>query len=367
VLHDNLLTDELPGRTLRTREKEFLYFSGTSYLGMARNEAFNFYLQEGLKRYGTNYSSSRLSNVQLAVFEEAETYLADYTGAEAAITLSSGFLAGQLVVRTLAGTGSFLYGPGTHPALWLMPPQPTTQDFEAWVQEVPHLIATTKATDVFLLFNSLDPLFAKSYPMHWLQQLPATQKNITLIVDDSHGFGVTGQMGAGIFSTLVVPNGMRKIVVSSLGKALGIPGGVILADKPTIAALRKSSFFGGGSPVVPAYLYAFLRAPEIYQQARAQLSTNIRYFANQTSQLNLFRSQPGYPVFYSPQNQLYSYLLGQDILISSFPYPTPAHDHITRVVLSSLHTQSDLDRLVAGINKFCTETELLNALAENLE
>ncbi|MGV3588073.1 MAG: hypothetical protein ACO1OF_13795 [Adhaeribacter sp.] len=113
-----LTSTELPGRTLTANGREYLYFSGTSYLGMSRNQKFQALLQEGFRQYGLNYSSSRLSNVQLAVFAETENYLATYTGAEAALTISSGLLAGQLVVQALAGSGTFIYAPRTHPALW---------------------------------------------------------------------------------------------------------------------------------------------------------------------------------------------------------------------------------------------------------
>jgi len=351
VFAQDLITEQLPGRTLLADGKEYLYFSGTSYLGMAVNPAFQEYLQEGIKRYGTNYSSSRLSNVQLAVFEEAEHYLVNYTGTEAALTVSSGFLAGQLVVRTFAQDNSFLYGPRTHPALWLNTQNFNNYNFEEWAEQVPQLIYNSASPDIFILFNSLDPLLAKKYDVSWLSTLAST-KNITCIIDDSHGFGVTGKNGAGISSELSLPEGSRKIVVSSLGKALGIPGGVILSDERTIRELRKSPFFGGGSPIIPAYLYAFLRAPSIYQRAREKLFANITYFKSLLNKPGLFQNFPDYPVFYTPYNQLYHFLLQQDILISSFSYPTPTDEPVTRVILNSLHAPGDMRQLATLINEF---------------
>ncbi len=69
-----------------------------------------------MDRYGTIYASSRASNVQLAVYEEAETVLAKLTGAAAALTFSSGFQAGQAAIQRLDDQRCFLYAPGTHPA-----------------------------------------------------------------------------------------------------------------------------------------------------------------------------------------------------------------------------------------------------------
>ena len=71
-----LVTHQLPGRTVVIDGKERLYFSGTSYLGVSNNPDFQQLLQAGISRYGTNYGSSRASNLQLAVYAAAEQQLA---------------------------------------------------------------------------------------------------------------------------------------------------------------------------------------------------------------------------------------------------------------------------------------------------
>jgi 8-amino-7-oxononanoate synthase len=346
-----LQTDALPGRTLFSGGQEYLYFSGTSYLGLAGNPAFQQCLQEGISRYGTNYSSSRLSNVRLAIFEETEHYLGAYTGAPAVLTLSSGYMAGQLVVRSLEEQAAWVYGPRTHPALWVHRDDFVAGDFAAWARQLPQHLRQLPQADIVLLFNSLDPLLALRYDLDFLADLPA-DKNLTLVIDDSHGFGITGKEGAGIFPALQLPEQVKLVVISSLGKALSIPAGLILTDAATMAGFRRSPFFGGGSPAVPAYLYAFMQAAAICRQARRQLQDNIRYFCSQLTKPHLFASMPDYPVFYTAHKELYPYLLQQDILISSFPYPTPAGEPITRVVLNASHTQADLDRLTGAINRF---------------
>jgi 8-amino-7-oxononanoate synthase len=350
-MEEYLQTDQLPGRTLFSGGQEYLYFSGTAYLGLARNAAFLACLQEGIARYGTNYSSSRLSNVRLAVFEETEHYLGAYTGAAAVLTLSSGYLAGQLVVRCLDEEAALVYGPRTHPALWVHRNNFMAGDFAAWTRALPQQLRQLPQEHIVLLFNSLDPLLAVKYNLDFVNQLP-TNKNLTLVIDDSHGFGITGKEGAGVFPELHLPERVKLVVISSLGKALGLPAGVVLTDAATMARFRRSPFFGGGSPAVPAYLYAFMQAEEIYRQARRQLTANIRYFWSKLDKPQLFNSIPDYPVFYTPQKELYPYLLAQGILISSFCYPTPADEPITRVILNAGHTEADLDRLAGAINRF---------------
>lgn len=353
-------TDHLPGRTLQLNGVEHLFCSGTSYLGISSSRKFQECLMEGMQRYGTNYSSSRHSNLQLQVYAEAEEYLAAYTGAEAALTMSSGYLAGQALVQTLQGSGHFIYAPATHPAVWRSTadaPDPR-QEYEAWVTQLLSEVANLSAQHIILVCNSLDPLKASSYSFSWLASLPK-KKQITLLVDDSHGFGVTGTDGAGIFSQLKnrFPD-IRLIVANSFGKAFGIPAGVILGDKQLIEQLQNSIYFGGASPAVPAYLYAFLNCKDVFAEAREQLFSNIRHFREQLDWPELFSFFDHYPVFSTRRKELCPFLLEHKVLISSFRYPTPADAPITRVILNSLHTAEDIQRLASFINRFNRSNEI---------
>jgi len=343
--------DQLPGRTLTTEGKEYLYCSGTSYLGMAVNEAFTGWLSEGMKRYGTNYSSSRLSNLRLEIFAEVEQYLANYTGAQAAVTVSSGYMAGQMTVKALQRHGQFVYAPHTHPAVWLDQPVVETLDYADWTATLLHRLEKEASQRLVIVCNSLDPLLAQKYDFQWLSSVPA-RHDIILLIDDSHGFGLTGQHGSGIISELALPSHIQLVVVSSLGKALGIPGGIVLGDQHFIRELRQSPFFSASSPVIPAYLYAFLHAEGIYRQARQQLFDNVRRFSDQIANLDLFRHFSDYPIFYTPDNRLYDYLLERGVFISSFPYPSPQDACITRVVLSALHTPADIDRVADLVTQY---------------
>lgn len=339
----------IPGRTVVMEGRECLYFSGTSYLGMSCNEDFSNLIEEGINKYGNNYSSSRISNLQLDIFEEAECYLADACGSEAALTMSSGYLAGQIVVQMLLEqhVTHFIYEPKTHPALWR-----TRNDFSMgsqreWETNILLKIKGLPPGKIAILCNAIDPLYAIKHSFAWIKDLPA-DKEIFLVIDDSHGLGITGKNGAGILSEIKAPEGSTLIVVSSLGKALGIPGGVVFSKKSVIEEIKKSAFFGGSSPAVPAYLYAFLKAKNIYRRAKDKLLENISLFSRKidSDQFNFIHD---YPVFYTKNRSMAEKLFNNNIIISCFPYPTSEDEWITRIILNSLHTEADIDALVAGI------------------
>ena len=112
-------TDSFPGRSVMVENKEYLYFGGTSYLGLQTDTTFQDIFIKNTRIFGTNYGASRKSNVQISVFEKAENHLAKLVGSEACITLSSGYLAGQLVSQFLSNSKHpFFYAPNTHSALY---------------------------------------------------------------------------------------------------------------------------------------------------------------------------------------------------------------------------------------------------------
>ena len=99
--------NHLPGRTVSIEGQEWLYFSGTAYLGIPHDEGFRHQLLEGINKYGTNFGGSRLGNPRLDVYEKAEESLAQLCSAEKVLTLSSGSIAGQVLIRYLEEKNEF--------------------------------------------------------------------------------------------------------------------------------------------------------------------------------------------------------------------------------------------------------------------
>ena len=390
-----MIIDHLPGRTILLNNEEHLFFSGTSYLGVGHQPLFREALMEGIGQYGTIFSASRNNNLKLKIYEEAEDFIAQWTGAEAALTVTSGLLAGQLVVQSLdystktQASQHFIYAPSVHPAIWRdVPPQYSPRhkgsfkNYLDFSKKIVRFIESVKRP-VVVCCNTVDPLRCEPYDFTWITQLPDNQ-DITLVFDDSHGIGITGIEGAGFLSkpdinafikSIKHLHRIKIIVVASMAKALGIPGGVILSDKKTIESIRHNPLFVGASPIVPAYLFAFLKTQNTYQLAREQLFFNIQLFKN-LAQKNfnegtkkvklskntclLDRQAEGvrlktfdmYPVFFANKNDLYNYFLKHKILISSFSYPNPTDPPITRIIISALHQSADVECLATLTNDF---------------
>lgn len=348
----SITVDHLPNRTIRHDERDLLFFSGTAYLGIQQDPVFQQLVADSLTRYGTAFGSSRNGNLRLGVYDEVEAYLAATVGAEAALTLTSGMMAGQLVISYLrAQNATFIYGPHAHPALWEAPTVALPKEpFDDWTAQLPAQLQTLPPGPVAILLNSLDAVRSDYYSFDWVNNLPQ-DRAITLVVDDSHGLGILSD-GRGIWPQLPDQPNVTRLVTASLAKAMGLPGGVVFADAKQIDTLRRTAFFGASSPMPPAYLDALLRADALYAEGRNRLRENVRLAEALLERTGLFRHAKGYPVFYTEQDGLYPFLLERGIFMYSFAYPTAADHANTRIVISAFHTFDDIQALANAVYEF---------------
>ncbi|MBC7892610.1 MAG: pyridoxal phosphate-dependent aminotransferase family protein [Sphingobacteriaceae bacterium] len=348
-----MTTETLPGRTVSVQNQELLWFSGTAYLGMGHVPAFRELMREGLKRYGTGWGSSRHNTLRLAVYDEAEAALAHFVGAPAALTVSSGMLAGRLVTANFSSqTHTIFHAPGVHPALWGLGYEPATESLADWFSNLPERVAASESDHVVIATDSVGSPHTGAVPFEWIRELPIS-KRVTVVVDDSHGLGIFGKSGEGMYRQLAPLKGARTggaslIVVSSLNKALGVPAGAIFSDAETSTALKTSPWFGGSSPAAPAGVWAMQHAFGLYREQHRTLLENTRAFVECLGEtIRHFAWMPDYPAFTTTAEGFHEFLLQNGILTASFSYPTPADAPITRLVVSALHTVEDLERVAA--------------------
>jgi len=351
---NEFIINQLPSNKILLEGKEYDFYSGTSYLGMNQDTDFNRLLIEGMNRYGMSFGSSRNGNLQLDIYEQTEEKMARWVGAEKALTVSSGMLAGQVVAQYLKTQNTtFFYAPSSHSANFHEPNISLPNiSFEDWASNICQEISEKNAQHSVIVCNSCDTIKLTPYHFDWTSKLPQNQ-TITFVIDDSHGLGITGENGSGIFKQITVNENVKLVVVSSLHKAMGIAGGVVFADKNFIHTLRNTGFFASCSPIAPAYLYAYMHADKIYERNRQKLKVNIQRFSSQMpDSQSLFNFIENYPVYYSLRDELYEFLFQKEIFIYSFAYPIKTGKPNTRIVLSSWHTNSQIDYLIAKVKEF---------------
>lgn len=342
----NQLGERLSSK-LTVNNDNFLYFGGTAYLGIPQNKEFIDIYTEGIQLYGLNNGTSRGNNIQLGIYDEAENFIAEKFGTEAALITSSGYLAAKLTVGALAKFGVIRYAPNTHPALWLDGDPVNRQNFEIWSRQLVEEINASTEKNWVILSNSVDNLYPEIYDFNFTNNI-STAKSVVLIIDDSHGIGI---LNGGFSAIQSIPKlaHVEVIVVASMAKALGIDAGVIFGSADAISKLKQSDEFYGASPPAAAGLYAFMKGQDIYKKAYQKLQTNVKLFEQLLPCDNNWHYLRGFPVFLSRDEDVQQRLLEEKILISSFPYPDRNGSILNRIVLSSWHSEVDILKLITAL------------------
>ncbi len=362
----NYITNQLPSRIITTDQQEYLWFSGTSYLGMPHHQGFRENFVKSLSKYGMSWGSSRNNTIRLDIYEKGEIELAKFSKMPAALTTSSGMWAGQLAINYLQKPDTqFFYAPKTHPALWNAP-NLVLEDWEKglsyteWASNITSKVRKSKAQNIVICSDSVGSPYVETFDFQWVTNLP-TDKNITILIDASHSLGVWENLindrvkirlrkNAKIFTAQPKHNNLKVIVTASLNKAMGMTGGVIFAESNIISEIKQSPMFAGASPMMPSLLDAFVHSLDYFKEQHQKLSENITYFNSLISQNSFLDSIPNYPAYCTNQEGIHEYLKENGIMTACFPYPTATDLPVTRLVISALHYKGDLGKLANLVN-----------------
>jgi len=341
--------DSFPGREITINDTPYLYFGGTSYLGLQTDAQFQALYIKNIQKYGTNYGASRKSNVQIAVYKKAEQLLATLVGSQVCMTLSSGYLAGQLVVQTMnLNHYELFYAPDTHSAVHISKKKQYTS-FESLNIAVRNHLEKFKSVPVVFL-DTLDTESLNYPDFKGLKLLPLDK--VILVADDSHGIGLVGSNGSGAYQKLKALQPKELILCCSLGKGFGLQAGAVFGDMKRIKEFSNTEFFGGASPAAPAALASLIEAQSIFEEKRAVLQQRIQLFTKKVSAISQFNFVPMHPAFTFSNRILASHLESKKIIITNFKYPTTNSSLMSRIVLSAHHSKADIKHLVDCINEF---------------
>jgi 7-keto-8-aminopelargonate synthetase-like enzyme len=336
---------QFPDRIIAIDHDEYLYFGGTAYLGLPTHPEFQKRLIKNILQWGTAYGSSRSANIQLTAYENGECFLANYIKADTAVTVSSGMLAGKLVIEVLTPlTDCFFHFPDTHPAI------KTPNSLPVFIGEKlnPRLLdsVTEKVT---ILTDAVPSFHIEPIDLSILNSI-SSNKEITLIIDESHSLGILGANGCGIFSTIDLPAIKRKIMVSSLGKAFGLTGGVIASDVDFINQMVRQDTFVSSAGMNAAFVQTMADAEAIYVTQHQKLKDNLNYIDTHLIKNKAVRFNLDYPIIYPEIKGINEIFTANKIIVTNFKYPTDPRD-LNRIVVTANHKKEDLDKIISILNQ----------------
>jgi 8-amino-7-oxononanoate synthase len=265
-------------RELRTRPAVAteLDLASNDYLGLSQHPEVLHGGIEALRTWGAGAGGSRLVTGNTELHEEFETALATFVGAESALVFSSGYTANLGAVVALSGPGSLLVSDAlTHASL-----VDACRLSRARVTVTPHL--DVDAVDAALSSRTEDravvlteSVFSTDGVLAPLRELHAVcrRHGALLLVDEAHGLGVRGPGGQGLLYESGLAGAPDVVMTTTLSKALGSQGGVVLGPEPIrahlIDAARPFIFDTGLAPAAVGAASAALRVL-IAEPQRAQ-------------------------------------------------------------------------------------------------
>ena len=256
-------------RSLRVRQAEDagLDLASNDYLGLSHHPRVVAGGVRALQTWGAGSTGSRLVTGNTALHERFETALAEFVGAESALVFSSGYTANLGAVVSLSGPGSVVVSDAlTHASLVdacrlsrarvVVTPHRDVDAVDAALRDRAEERAVVVTDSVF----SADGVMAPLRDLHDV----CRRNGALLIVDEAHGLGVRGDGGRGLVSEVGLAGAPDVVVTTTLSKALGSQGGVVLGPAAVRAHLVDAArpfIFDTG--LAPAAVGAALAALEV--------------------------------------------------------------------------------------------------------
>lgn len=352
--------------------KEAILLSSNNYLGLADHPALREAAIRALERYGCGAGASRSVSGTTELHRELEGRIARFKGSEAALILSTGYMANIGLLTTLVGAGDLIMSDELNHASIVDGCRLARA--EVWVyrhRAMDHLEALLKRSSHRRRLIVTDGIFSTEgtiAPLPEIRQL-ADRYGALVMVDDAHATGVLGREGRGTGEHFDMM-GRIEIQMGTLGKALGGFGAYVAGTQDLIDYLinccRPFIYTTAIPPAVAAMALAALEIVENEPQRRARLWENTAYFRNGLQNLgfDLGRSEtPICPVFIGDNAltmEADRRLMARGVFAQGIRPPSvPAQGARLRTTLMATHTSEDLDYALQCFQKVGEELGLI--------
>jgi glycine C-acetyltransferase len=353
--------------------KRTLNFCSNNYLGLANHPRLVEAAKESVDLYGVGPAAVRTIAGTMGLHVQLEERLAKFKGVEAAITYQSAFNANLGTIPALVGKGDVIFsdelnhasiidGCRLSRAQIVRYAHCDPNDLERALNE--HRANFSRAmviTDgVFSMRGDYAPLdeimrLARHYDKNYAE-------GVLVVVDDSHGIGAFGETGRG--TEEITRSGPADILIATLGKALGVNGGYVVAEAAIIDFLRETApFYIYSNPITPGEAAAAITALDILEGPRGKallshLGAMTRRFEKGLEDLGLETIEGPHPVTPlmirdTPRTQaVVDRLFESGVLATGLGYPVvPKGDEEIRFQICADHTAGDIDMALQAVRE----------------
>lgn len=300
IVHNNTEDYELDGRHIRILGKDLLYFGSCGYLGLEFDERLKAGAIDAIKRYGTQFSSSR-AYVSSVFYKEAEELL-EKMFKQPVILLQSLTLAHMSNIPILVGDNdAVIMDAQVHDSVQTAVQLLKTRDIH--VELVRHNRLDNLENRIKILKNSYDKIWYMAdgvYSMHGdlapikdLYRLADQYEQFHLYLDDIHGMSWAGPNGTG-YVTSQGKFHPKLYLTTGLTKAFGTAGGVLVYPNEESKRMVKncSKAFIFSIQIPPMILGSTIASAKIHLSdeitiLQKELASKVDFFNRRAKELEL--------------------------------------------------------------------------------
>ncbi|MCK9534634.1 MAG: 8-amino-7-oxononanoate synthase [Pseudomonas sp.] len=357
------------GPMVQVDGRAYLAFSSNDYLGLANHPKVVQALQQGASQWGVGGGASHLVIGHSEPHHQLEQALAEFTGRERVLLMSSGYMTNLAVITALVGRGDRVLHDRLNHASLLDAGLLSGARFSRYLHnDMASLSQRLQGGQGKTLLVS-DGVFSMDGNLAQLPELAAQAKahQAWLMVDDAHGFGVLGQTGAGLVEHYGLSSDDVPVLVGTLGKAFGTSGAFVAGSAELIETLiqfaRPYIYTTSSSPALACATLASLQLVKTEHWRREHLQQRIQEFRQgaQALGLNLMDSPtPIQPIIIGDSAQamaISAQLRAQGILVGAIRPPTVAVGSARlRITLSAAHSSAQVQQLLDALAQCQWET-----------
>jgi 8-amino-7-oxononanoate synthase len=285
-------------RAVRPREAgaALVDFASNDYLGLARHPDVVAGAVDAARAWGAGSTGSRLVTGSTRLHAELEQRLARFTGSEAALVFSSGYLANLGAIAALAAEGDLVVSDELNHASIV----DACRLSRARVAIAPHrdaaaveaLLADRDEERAVVITDAVFSVDGDAAPLRDLHEA-CLRQGAVLVIDEAHALGVVGAGGRGLAADSGLAGAPDVVLTVTLSKSLGSQGGAVLGSERVVAHLidtaRTFIFDTGLAPAAAGAALAAIGVIESQPQRAAAARQRAIEIA-QTAQANGLRA-----------------------------------------------------------------------------